>query len=137
MISKISHSCIFVLDQESAYDFYVNKLGFDVVTDASFGNKGRWLTVAPKGQKEFEIVLMAAKQGMMFDEDSAKLMRDLITSGKMGGASYECDDIYATYEEMKAKGVNFTKEPTKEFYGVAAVFTDDSGNWASLTEKKK
>ncbi len=136
MISKISHSCIFVLDQDSAYDFYVNKLGFNVITDASFGEKGRWLTVSPKETKGFEIVLMAAKAGMMFDESSAEAMRGLINSGKMGGASYECEDIYATYEELKTKGVNFTKEPTKEFYGIAAVFTDDSGNWASLTQKK-
>lgn len=135
MISKISHHCIFVLDQDSAYDFYVNKLSFDVVTDAKF-DKGRWLTVSPKGMSGFELVLMEANPGMMFDEDSAKAMQGLLKSGKMGGASYECEDIYATYEEMKAKGVNFTKVPTKEFYGVAAVFTDDSGNWASLTQKK-
>ncbi|MBS1514428.1 MAG: VOC family protein [Bacteroidetes bacterium] len=136
MISKISHHCIFVLNQDSAYDFYVNKLGFKIVTDAKF-DKGRWLTVCPKGMEGFELVLMEATKGMMFDEASAEAMRGLLNSGKMGGASYECEDIYATYEEMKAKGVKFTKEPTKEFYGVAAVFVDDSGNWASLTEKKK
>ncbi|MBS1492123.1 MAG: VOC family protein [Bacteroidetes bacterium] len=136
MISKMSHQCIFVLNQDNAYDFYVNKLGFKVVTDAKF-DKGRWLTVCPKGMDGFEIVLMEANEGMMFDKASAEAMQGLLKSGKMGGASYECDDIYATYEEMKAKGVVFSKVPTKEFYGVAAVFVDDSGNWASLTEKKK
>ena len=41
----------------------------------------------------------------------------------------------ATYEELKAKGVKFTKEPKKEFYGFEALFIDDSGNWFSLGEK--
>jgi predicted enzyme related to lactoylglutathione lyase len=50
---------------------------------------------------------------------------------------FECDDTLATYEELKAKGVKFTKEPTKEFYGFNAVFADDSGNWFSLSEAKK
>ena len=41
-----------------------------------------------------------------------------------------------TYEELKAKGVEFTKAPKKEFYGFEALFKDDSGNWFSLGEKK-
>jgi hypothetical protein len=48
----------------------------------------------------------------------------------------ECKDIYATYEELKAKGVEFKKEPTKEFYGIEALFKDDSGNWFSLGQKE-
>lgn len=48
---------------------------------------------------------------------------------------FECKDIYATYEELKAKGVDFTKAPKKEFYGIEALFKDDSGNWFSLGQK--
>lgn len=135
MISKISHCCIFVLDQDKAYDFYVNTLGFEVVTDAPMGPGSRWLTVCPKGQKGFEIILMSTKPGMMFDEESSKQITELVENGKMGGAVFECNDIYATYEELSAKGVVFTKKPTKEFYGVEAVFKDDSGNWFSLGQK--
>ncbi|HEY6162010.1 MAG TPA: VOC family protein, partial [Bacteroidia bacterium] len=47
MISKLSHVSIFVLDQDSAKDFYVNKLGFTVRTDAPMGPGMRWLTVSP------------------------------------------------------------------------------------------
>jgi catechol 2,3-dioxygenase-like lactoylglutathione lyase family enzyme len=55
MITKLNHVNIFVLDQDSAYDFYVNKLGFQVNTDAQMGPKGRWLTVTPPEQPDIEI----------------------------------------------------------------------------------
>src|SRR5262245_62291954 len=58
-ITQANHFSIFVLDQTSAYDFYVNKLGFKVNTDAEMGPKGRWLTVNPPEQPDLEITLMA------------------------------------------------------------------------------
>jgi len=137
MITKANHFSIFVLDQTSAYDFYVNKLGFKVNTDAEMGPKGRWLTVNPPEQPDLEITLMAIDDKMMFNAESAAIMRDLVKKNTFGFAVFECDDMLATYEELKAKGVKFTKEPTKEFYGFNAVFEDDSGNWFSLSEAKK
>lgn len=137
MITKLNHVTIFVLDQESAYDFYVNKLGFKVNTDAEMGPKGRWLTVNPPHQPDLELTLMAIDDKMMFTKESAAVMRELVGAGTFGVAAMECDDILATYEELKAKGVRFKKEPTEEFYGLSAVFQDDSGNWFSLSETKK
>ena len=136
MISKMSHVSIYVLNQDSAYDFYVNKLGFKVHTDAPMGPGMRWLTVCPPEQPELEITLMPVTEGMLFTKESAVAMRDLITKGTFGFGVFECNDIYATYEELKAKGVEFKKEPTKEFYGVEALFKDDSGNWFSLGQKQ-
>ncbi len=135
MISKMSHVSIYVLDQDSAYDFYVNKLGFAVRTDAPMGPDARWLTVSPKNQPEIEITLMPIKAGMLFTEETASTMQDLVKSGTFGFGVFDTPDIHATYEELKAKGVEFSKEPTKEFYGTEAVFKDDSGNWFSLTER--
>jgi len=137
MITKANHFSIFVLDQTSAYDFYVNKLGFKVNTDAEMGPKGRWLTVNPPEQPDLEITLMAIDDKMMFNAESASIMRDLVKKNTFGFAVFECDDMLATYEELKAKGVKFTKEPTREFYGFNAVFEDDSGNWFSLSEATK
>jgi len=137
MISKMSHVSVYVLDQDSAHDFYVNKLGFEVKTDASMGEGMRWLTVAPKEQPGFEIVLMPVQAGMVFNEESAQQMRALVQRGTFGFGVFETDDIYATFEELKAKGVQFSKEPTKEFYGIEAIFKDDSGNWFSLGQKEK
>jgi len=137
MITKMNHVSIFVLDQDSAYDFYVNKLGFKVHTDAAMGPGMRWLTVCPPEQPSLEISLMAITDGMMFNKDSAQTMRELVAKGTFGFGVFECNDLLATYEELKAKGVEFTKAPKKEFYGFEALFKDDSGNWFSLGEKSK
>jgi catechol 2,3-dioxygenase-like lactoylglutathione lyase family enzyme len=62
MITKLNHVSIFVLDQQSAYNFYVNKLGFKVHTDAPIGPGSRWLTVCPGEQPDLEIALMAISE---------------------------------------------------------------------------
>jgi catechol 2,3-dioxygenase-like lactoylglutathione lyase family enzyme len=137
MITKMNHVSIFVLDQTSAYDFYVNKLGFKVNTDAEMGPGKRWLTVNPPEQPDLEITLMLIDDGMMFNKESAQKMRDLVKNGTFGFGVFQCDDLNATYEELNAKGVEFTKPPTEEFYGYEALFKDDSGNWFSLGQKKQ
>jgi catechol 2,3-dioxygenase-like lactoylglutathione lyase family enzyme len=136
MITKMSHVSVFVLDQDSAFEFYVNKLGFKVHTDAAMGPGMRWLTVCPPGQPDLEITLMAITEGMMFTKEAAEQMRNLVKKGTFGFGVFECDDIYVTYEELKKKGVEFTKAPKKEFYGIEALFKDDSGNWFSLGQKE-
>ncbi|MBC8172779.1 MAG: VOC family protein [Chitinophagales bacterium] len=136
MISKLSHASIFVLDQDSAYDFYVNKLGCKVHTDAPMGPGKRWLTVCPPDQPDLELTLMQITDGMMFTKETAEQMRALVKNGTFGFGVFECNDIYATYEELKAKGVEFSKAPAKEFYGIEALFKDDSGNWFSLGQKE-
>jgi len=60
MITKLSHTSFFVSDQNKAYEFYVNKLGFKVNTDATMENGFRWLTVTPPDQPDLEIVLFPA-----------------------------------------------------------------------------
>jgi len=106
----MNHVSIFVLNQDSAYELYVNKLGFTVHTDAPMGPGKRWLTVCPPEQPEMEISLMSIEEGMMFKKE---------------------------YEELKSKGVEFSEPPTKEFYGYEALLKDDSGNWFSLGQKNK
>jgi catechol 2,3-dioxygenase-like lactoylglutathione lyase family enzyme len=137
MITKMNHVSVFVLDQDSALDFYVNKLGFKVHTDAPMGPGARWLTVTPPDQPDLEIALMAIGEGMMFKKEAADQMRELVKKGTFGFGVFQCNDLMATYEELKAKGVVFTKPPKKEFYGYEALFKDDSGNWFSLGEKPK
>lgn len=137
MITRFTHFSINVLDQNSAYDFYVNKLGFRVVTDvpmvpAQDGN--RWLTVAPPDTTDYEINLSPITEHMWYSKETADTLRELVKKGTFGCGVLTCDDIYATYEELKAKGVRFTKAPTKEFYGIEAFFKDDSGNWFSLAQ---
>ena len=134
MISKMTHVGVYVLDQDSAFDFYTNKLGFKVVTDVPMGADGRWLTVSPPDMPGFEIILSPVTRSMF--KENSETLRDLVKKGTFGVAVFTCRDIFATYEELKAKGVEFTKAPTQEFYGTEAIFKDDSGNWFSLAQLK-
>ena len=128
---------VFVLDQDSAYDFYTSKLGFTVVMDVPMGNGQRWLTVAAPQHSGFEMNLTPVTDNAWYPKEAAESLRELIRNGIFGCGVFACDDIYATYEEMKAKGVVFTKEPKKEFYGTEALFKDDSGNWFSLVQREE
>jgi len=137
MITKMSHTAIFVINQDEAYDFYVNKLDFKVNTDSTMDNGFRWLTVNPPEQPDLEITLMEVKSGMMWDEKTADTIRELVKGGKFGAGVFETNDINATYEELTAKGVKFMGPPKEQFYGKEAVVVDNSGNWFSVTERPK
>ncbi len=132
----MTHVCVYVLNQESAFDFYTNKLGFKVKMDVPMGADTRWLTVTPPEQPELEITLFPMTVGQKFNEETVKSMTELIRNGIFGPGVFTCKDIYATYEELKNKGVEFMKSPTKEFYGTEALFKDDSGNWFSLVQQQ-
>jgi len=134
MITRLSHSTVCVLDQTSAKDFYVNKLGFEIKQEFPMGEDSFWWTVSPKDQPELQITLMPVKAGFLFSEDTASQFANLIKQGSFGFGVFECKDIYATYTELKEKGVVFKKEPKEEFYGIEALFSDDSGNWFSLVQ---
>ena len=101
------------------------------------GNGHRWLTVAPREQPDFEINLTPITEGMWYSNETAESLRELVKKGTFGVGVFTCNDVYATYEELKAKGVEFTKSPKKEFYGTEALFKDDSGNWFSLAQLVK
>ena len=134
MIKRLSHATIYVTNQDEAYKFYVEKLGFEVRTDATMGNGFRWLTVSPKEQPDLEIALMEPKGGMMLDEETAKQIRALVEKGALGACAFDTDDCQATYEELKSRGVEFLSPPTERPYGIESVFKDCFGNWFSLTQ---
>jgi len=135
MIQKLSHTTIYVLDQDAARDFYVNKLGFEVRMDATMDNGYRWLTVGPKTQPDLQIILQKVDNPMM-KPDVAVRLRKLLEEGSMNGGVLMSEDCRRTYEELKAKGVEFLQPPIERFYGVEALMKDNSGNWFSLTEPK-
>ena len=137
MIKSIAHMTVYVLDQDKALDFYKNKLGFEVGDDMTIEGGFRWLTVHPKSQPQLEMVLAEPKEGPMFSKESADKIRGLVEDGAFGVGVFETDDCFKTYDELVAKGVEFMKPPTEEFYGVEALGKDDSGNWFSLTQRAK
>ncbi len=134
MIQKMSHATIFVNNQAEALEFYRDKLGFKIHTDAMIGDDFRFLTLCAPNQPDFEIILMEPKAGMLMDEETANQLRSIMAKGVLGAGAFHTDDCRGTYNELKAKGVEFVSEPAERPYGVEAVFRDNSGNWFSLTE---
>jgi catechol 2,3-dioxygenase-like lactoylglutathione lyase family enzyme len=135
----MSHTSVFVLDQDAAKAFYTEKLGFEVRSDITMGEdfEGggagfRWLTVSPKEQPDLELILSSCDMGR--SPDAAALLRDLVAAGSMGVGVMATDDCQRTYEELLAKGVTFLSEPAARPYGVEATLRDDSGNMMSLVQ---
>lgn len=133
MISRMTHFTINVIDQPRAIDFYTNKLGFKIVTDVPMPGGDRWITVCPPEQPGIEIILSPLTRGKSTAEEVAQ-WRSMIEKGSFGVGLFTAKDVYATYEELKLKGVEFKKPPTREFYGLEAILKDDSGNWFSLVQ---
>ena len=127
MITSLTHSQVYVLDQDEALDFYVGKLGLEVNTDADLGFM-RWLTVNVPRKPEMQLLL--EKPGApAHDDATAEQVRELVTKGALGMAGiFVVEDVHKSYEELKAKGVEFTEEPTERFYGTDCGLRDPFGN---------
>ncbi|MFC4146573.1 VOC family protein [Micromonospora mangrovi] len=126
-MNSITRSQIYVLDQDQALDFYVGKLGMEVNTDQDLGFM-RWLTVNLPGEPTREILL--EKPGPpALDPATAEQVRELLTKGALGGFLFmTTDDAQKTYEDLVAKGVEITDEPTERPYGIDFGIRDPFGN---------
>ena len=96
----------------------------------------RWLTVGPPGQEDVTIVLMAIPGPPVMDAETAGQVRELMAKGFAGTVFLTTDDCQASYEELKARGVEFTEAPEERPYGIDSGFRDPSGNSLRLTEVK-
>jgi catechol 2,3-dioxygenase-like lactoylglutathione lyase family enzyme len=125
-----------VHDQDEALAFYTERLGMELRMDVTVPEMGdfRWLTVGPVGQPDIAVVLMEIPGAPVFEPETTAQLRNLVAKGAVGGLFFETDDIQATYEELKEKGVEFTQEPTQQPYGVDAGFRDPSGNHIRLMQ---
>jgi catechol 2,3-dioxygenase-like lactoylglutathione lyase family enzyme len=137
MIQRLSHVSIYVLDQDEARDFYVNKLGFEVRRDLILNNGFRWLTLSPKDQPDLQIILMPTAPSSMMDRETSDALRALIRKGVLAGGVLQTENCRKTYEELKAKGVEFVEPPQERFFGIEAIVKDNSGNWFSMVSPKE
>jgi catechol 2,3-dioxygenase-like lactoylglutathione lyase family enzyme len=136
MIKQVALATIWVLDQDSAKEFFTEKLGLELLDDMTLGEAGmRWLTVGTKNQPELRLTLMVPGTTAI-DAESAEQLKALVAKGVLGGVAFDTHDCHATYRELSAKGVTFIQEPQERPYGIEAIFRDDSGNWYSLTEPR-
>lgn len=127
MLKNISHTGIYVLDQDEALDFYVGKLGLEIDADVDMGFM-RWLTVKVPGT-DGPSVLLEKPGAPAHDDATAEQVRELVSKGALGlTLILTVEDCRAAYEDLKAKGVEFTEEPTERFYGIDCGFRDPFGN---------
>lgn len=115
-IDKISTVTVAVRDQDEALEWFTEKLGFERRVDMRAGGM-RWLTVAPTQQVEVELLL-------------ANWYPDRV--GKNATWVLSTRDCQNAYEELSAKGVEFTQKPQPRPYGIEAVFVDLYGNKYAL-----
>jgi uncharacterized glyoxalase superfamily protein PhnB len=129
MLDKLTTVNVWVNDQDEALEFYTKKLGMEVRDDVTVPEMGnfRWLTVAPP-KSEVALALMTVPGPPVFDQETSDQLKSLVAKGAAGGLFFATDDCRGTYEELKAKGVEFSQEPTEQPYGLDAGFRDSSGN---------
>ena len=136
---KLSNAQLWVHDQDEALEFYTKKLGWEVRADVTLAELGnfRWLTVGPAGQEDFAVVLMAIPGPPVMDADTADQVRSLMEKGFAGTVFLTTDDVRASYEELKARGVEFNEAPEERPYGIDSGFRDPSGNSLRLTQVRE
>lgn len=123
MVRGIKFVGIPVLDQDVAVKFYTEALGMKVMTDQPFTPKQRWI----------ELKFPGADTGVALFTPEGHEKR----IGDFQSISFWCDDVFATADAMKKKGVVFTKEPTTEEWGSVAIFKDADGNQFVLSSRGK
>jgi predicted enzyme related to lactoylglutathione lyase len=133
---RLANAQLWVHDQEEALAFYTQKVGMEVRSDVTVPELGnfRWLTVGPAGQDDFSIVLMAIPGPPVMDPATADEVRNLMAKGFAGTVFLTTEDCQASYEELKARGVEFTETPEERPYGIDSGFRDPSGNSIRLTQ---
>jgi uncharacterized glyoxalase superfamily protein PhnB len=133
---KIANAQLWVNDQDEALAFYTRKLGMEVRLDVTLAEMGdfRWLTVGPPGQTDVAIVLMAIPGEPVMDADTAEQVRTVMAKGFAGTVFLTTDDCQASYQELKARGVEFSEPPEDRPYGIDSGFRDPSGNSIRLTQ---
>jgi predicted enzyme related to lactoylglutathione lyase len=124
MFNRITHSSIYVLDQDQAVDFYVGTLGLEKRTDVAFGNGYRWVEVAPEGSST-TIAIAPPPEGQP-------------TGNAQTGIIFNTSDVDAIHADLKAAGVDVDDEVSRMGDPVPPMFwlRDPEGNVLMIAEVK-
>jgi predicted enzyme related to lactoylglutathione lyase len=114
MITHIKFVGVPTRDQSRALKFYTEQLGFEVSTDQPFNEKQRWIELR---------IANSPTRIVLFTPDGQEDRIGTFFNGSIG-----CDDVEATYRQLRERGVEFTAEPQKQPWGTFAVFKDPDGN---------
>jgi catechol 2,3-dioxygenase-like lactoylglutathione lyase family enzyme len=126
---------LYVRDQDEALAFYVDKVGFEVHTDVRNGDY-RWLTVRHPDQPSFQLGLFRPGPPV-HDAATAQTLHAMVAKGAMPPLVLAVTDCRAAFDRMRARGVEFTQEPTERYGAVDATFRDPSGNGWKLLQARK
>lgn len=119
MITRPRFAVQFVTDQQQALDFFVDDLGFEVLTDAPYGDDGRWVEVRPPGAETYLVLAHV-------DDEVHDLLSERL--GAMGSVWFDCDDLDGTFADLSSGGVTFTVEPQP------APWDPDGTRWAQFAD---
>lgn len=132
---RIASAQLWVHDQDVSLAFWTEQVGMEVRSDVTIAEMGfRWLTVGPPGQDDVTIVLMDVPGPPMLPPEGRQEVLDLVAKGYSATVFLATDDCQTAYEELSARGVEFTEKPEERPYGIDAGFRDPSGNSVRLTQ---
>jgi catechol 2,3-dioxygenase-like lactoylglutathione lyase family enzyme len=136
MLSKLTNVNVWVHDQDEALAFYTEKRGMEVRSDVTVPEMGgfRWLSVGLPGQDDVALALLPVPGPPVFDEETRDHLNALLAKGAAGGLFFAVDDCQKSFEELRARGVEFSQEPTQQPYGIDAGFRDPSGNQMRMAQ---
>ena len=134
MFNAITHSRVFVTDQDEALDFYVNKLGLEVSADVDL-EVMRWLTVRAPGSDHN--ILLEKADASFRDEASAEQIQELMAKGDACMFILQTEDCHGSFDNLKSNGVEVIEEPVDRFYGIDCAVRDPFGNHIRITEPKE
>jgi catechol 2,3-dioxygenase-like lactoylglutathione lyase family enzyme len=135
---NIAYTNVWVSDQDEALAFYTEKLGMELRADITLPELGgyRWLTVGFPGQ-DVSIVLNEVPGPPVMDAETADQLRELLAKGWLGGVMLNTEDVHASYEELRGRGVEFTEEPGERPYGIDSAVRDPFGNQLRLVQPRE
>jgi catechol 2,3-dioxygenase-like lactoylglutathione lyase family enzyme len=130
MVQHIAMVALVVRDYDEALEFYVDRLGFELVEDTSMDAQRRWVVVRPPGQPQTALLLAKA----------AGDRQTTAVGAQTGGRVFlflHTDDFERDYASYVRRGVIFEEKPRHEIYGVVAVFRDLYGNRWDLVQPNR
>jgi predicted enzyme related to lactoylglutathione lyase len=120
MVRGISQVLLEVEDQDRALEFWTGPMGFTLVQDAPYGDE-RWLEV--RTPDDAVTVVLSLRQGEPPTAPDERPTSNLF---------FYCDDLTATYEELRGRGVEFPQPPIEQPFGWWSMFQDSEGNRFAL-----
>jgi catechol 2,3-dioxygenase-like lactoylglutathione lyase family enzyme len=130
MNQRLAHIAIVVSDYDEAIKFYTEKLHFDLIEDTQLSETKRWVLVKPKGQEGSCLLLAKAAN----EEQQSRV------GNQTGGRVFlflHTDDFERDFQNLLDNQIEIVRLPSKEEYGMVAVFKDLYGNlWDMIGPNK-